>query len=94
MRKGKVFQISRRTCRNRHHFRNHLLFQIGPEFRHHLFYDIIGNIGFPGKVAKRQCRLAYRIDDLLRLENVKVFRHRNEVPGAEAVAFPIDGHLG
>ena len=87
-RKRKVFQITRRTRRNRHHSRNNLLFQIGPEFRHHLFYDIIGNTGLPGKIAKRQCRLAYRIDDLLRFENVKVFRHRNEVLGAEAVVFP------
>ena len=94
MRKRKVIQITRRTCHNRHHFRNHLLFQIGPELRHHLFYDIIGNTGLLGKIAKRQCRLAYRIDDLLRLGNVKVLCHGEEVPGAEAIAFPIDGHLG
>ena len=89
VRKEIVFQISRRTCRNRHHSRNILLFQIGPVFRHHLFYDIIGNTGLPGKIAKRQCRLAYRIDDLLRFENVKVFRHCNESSVLKPSCFPL-----
>ena len=70
-----------------------LFFQIGPEFRLHLMGDTVGDSGLRGEIAKCQRRLTYRIDDFLRLGDVKMFCCRKEVPGAEAIPFPVDGHL-